>query len=417
MDFAQIAKWLDGHSEDMVELQRQLTAIPALNPEAGGQGEWRKARFLENWLSDHGLGPAEHHDTPDDRLEEGTRPNFVVRVEGEENAPTLWLMTHMDVVPPGEQRDDGSWPGWNSDPFVLYREDDRIYGRGVEDNQQSMVAGIFAVLALLEYGLKPQRPLALLFVSGEEMGSEYGLKPLLENKPQLFSKEDLFLVPDGGNDKGTMIEVAEKSVLWLTFHLTGQQTHGSTPQLGCNAFRAGIRLAHALDRGFADEFSETDELYSPEYSTFEPTRHEKNVPNVNTVPGSEVFSFDCRVLPRYDLDEVLTYAREVAAKVDEEMGIKTRVEVENRLDAPAPTAPDAPLVSLLQNSIKRVYDADAEPMGIGGSTVAAYFRRKGYPAVVWSRVTATAHQANECCLIPNMVGDSKVFAHLFLQGT
>lgn len=28
--------------------------------------------------------------------------------------------------------------------------------------------------------------------------------------------------------------------------------------------------------------------------------------NVNTVPGRFVFYFDCRVLPRYDLDEILS---------------------------------------------------------------------------------------------------------------
>ena len=38
----------------MVELQRGLTAIPALAPENGGDGEWEKARFLEDYLRRHG---------------------------------------------------------------------------------------------------------------------------------------------------------------------------------------------------------------------------------------------------------------------------------------------------------------------------------------------------------------------------
>jgi succinyl-diaminopimelate desuccinylase len=47
--------------------------------------------------------------------------------------------------------------------------------------------------------------------------------------------------------------------------------------------------------------------------------------------------------------------------------------------------------------------------------VAAYLRREGYPVAVWCRTTPTAHQPNEKCLIANMVGNAKVFAHLFLQ--
>jgi succinyl-diaminopimelate desuccinylase len=48
--------------------------------------------------------------------------------------------------------------------------------------------------------------------------------------------------------------------------------------------------------------------------------------------------------------------------------------------------------------------------------VAALFRRAGYEAACWSKVDETAHQPNEYSHIDNMVGDAKVFAHVFLQG-
>jgi succinyl-diaminopimelate desuccinylase len=58
---------------------------------------------------------------------------------------------------------------------------------------------------------------------------------------------------------------------------------------------------------------------------------------------------------------------------------------------------------------------DGKAMGIGGGTVAALFRRSGFEAACWSRIDETAHQPNEYCIIDNMVGDAKVFAHIFLQ--
>jgi succinyl-diaminopimelate desuccinylase len=58
---------------------------------------------------------------------------------------------------------------------------------------------------------------------------------------------------------------------------------------------------------------------------------------------------------------------------------------------------------------------EGKPVGIGGGTVAAYFRRSGFEAACWSRTDETAHQPNEYCVIDNMLGDAKVFAHIFLQ--
>ena len=54
-----------------------------------------------------------------------------------------------------------------------------------------------------------------------------------------------------------------------------------------------------------------------------------------------------------------------------------------------------------------------KPKGIGVGTAAAFFRRYGFGAVVSSKIDEVAHQPNEHTIIDNMVGDAKVFAHLF----
>ena len=40
---------------------------------------------------------------------------------------------------------------------------------------------------------------------------------------------------------------------------------------------------------------------------------------------------------------------------------------------------------------------------------------KTVTAACWAKLDETAHQPNEYCIIDNMLGDSKVFAHVFLQ--
>ena len=73
---------LAGRAERALELQTGLTAIPALSPENGGEGEERKALWLEEKLRSFGLTNIEHVDAPDPRVPSGKRPNMIVRVPG-----------------------------------------------------------------------------------------------------------------------------------------------------------------------------------------------------------------------------------------------------------------------------------------------------------------------------------------------
>jgi succinyl-diaminopimelate desuccinylase len=47
--------------------------------------------------------------------------------------------------------------------------------------------------------------------------------------------------------------------------------------------------------------------------------------------------------------------------------------------------------------------------------VAAFFRRIGIPAAVWSTIDDTAHAPNEYAKIDNIVNDAKVMAYLMLN--
>jgi succinyl-diaminopimelate desuccinylase len=73
------------------------------------------------------------------------------------------------------------------------------------------------------------------------------------------------------------------------------------------------------------------------------------------------------------------------------------------------------VVQALARGIRAVYGREPKPRGIGGGTVAAFFRQKGFPAAVWMTVTHTAHQPNEYCLLSNLLGDARVLAHVFLE--
>ncbi|HAP42819.1 MAG: diaminopimelate aminotransferase [Spirochaetes bacterium GWD1_61_31] len=402
-----VFKFLDAAESAIIDLETSLTAIPALAPESGGDGEWKKAEVLERWLRAKGLTNIEHFDAPDARVSAGKRPNLVATIKGREPGARLWIMAHTDVVPEGDRGQ------WQTDPFQAVIKGGKIYGRGVEDNQQGLVSSVMAALALLDAKLVPEHDVKLLFVADEEFGSVYGIQYLLANAT-LFAKDDLIIIPDGGKPDGSEINTAEKNICWLKVRTTGKQCHASVPDDGANPFLANCDLAVRLHDMETEVFTDRSPLFSPDRSTITPTKKEANVPNINTVPAEDIFYLDMRVLPQYKVKLVVAEAGKRARLVEAKYGVTVNLEVVMENESP-PTPLDTPVVGLLRSAIKATCGIDARPIGIGGGTVGAYLRNAGFDCVVWSTQDETMHAPNEYTKIANIIGDAKVFARLMLR--
>ena len=412
-----IFTFIDNSADLAVELETELCKRPAISPESGGEGELDKCEFLQGWLKGQGIFQLERLDAPDKRAKGKVRPNLVATIPGKGSSASngsgaspgrLWIMSHLDVVPPGEES------LWKSDPWKVTIAGKRITGRGVEDNQQGLVSSILAALALVKQGLTPSRTVKLLFVADEENGSGFGIDWLLKNHPELFHKDDMVLIPDSGDNQGSSIEIMEKNLLWVRFNTKGLQAHGSRPDQGANAHLAGADLAVRLHYGLSEKFHAQDPLFAPDYSTFQPTKKESNVPNINTIPGEDVFCYDMRVLPQYPLKEVLEEVDRIKAKIETQYGVTVGYSIVQQQES-KPTSQDAPLVKLLSKTVEEVYKNKTKPIGIGGGTVAAYLRNAGIDSAVWCRIDNTAHQPNEYALLDNILGDAKVMALMMIS--
>lgn len=408
-----LLRHLLAQEERAAALQTELTALPALGPENGGQGEAEKAAFIEGLLRACNVTDVRRADSPDARVASGIRPNLVARIPGE-CARTLWIFGHMDVVPAGDAE------AWTSDPWRVRREGDLIYGRGVEDNQQAVTGMLLLAEALAATGTRPRQSLGLVFMADEECGSRHGLAHVLAAMPKCFRPEDWYLVPDAGSPEGDTVELAEKGQLWLKVTTSGRQCHASMPEHGRNAFLAGAEAAVACHDSLVSTFPERSPLFRPPVSTFEPTRHEPNVDAINILPGRDVFYLDCRLLPGVSADAVLECARGAVAAVAARRGVRIEVEV---VHAQAPTMTQqglpagAPLFPALADAVAAVYHVRPRPVGIGGATVAALLRARNLPAVVWSRIFNTCHQPDERASLAHICGDAAVFSQLLMTDT
>jgi succinyl-diaminopimelate desuccinylase len=395
--------WIENSRDDMTRFMLEMLKIKAVNPDGGGKGEYERAMFMKRTLEGMGL-KVTRHDVPDSRVPEDVRVNLTTVLEGEDKGRTLWLAGHLDTVP------EGSRELWATDPYVPVVKDGMIFGRGSEDNGQGIASTLFAVKALKTLGIKPKMNVGLAYVSDEEFGSKYGVIPLVEK--EIFRPTDLALVPDWGRPDGSEIEVAEKSILWLKITTNGKQVHGSTPEKGLNAHRVGMMLAVQMDEVLHSKYPARENLFEPPPSTFEPTKCDANVDNINTVPGLDVQYFDCRVLPQYPLDGVMKDIESLRSRLEKETGATIKIEQVNREQNVNPTPVDSPIVQRLKHALKELRGVDAKGIGIGGGTVGLFFRRKGIHTAVWSTLDDMAHEPNEYCKVDNMVNDAVVIVHV-----
>ncbi len=399
---------IDEFKKEIADSLMNLIKIPAIGPENNGEGEAQKAQALMQILREIGFDKIEQYDAEDPKVPTGKRPNIIAYLNGESESERLWIVTHLDVVPSGEEE------FWKiSKPFEPLLKEGRIYGRGSEDNGQSLVASVYAAKALKSSGKKPKRTLALAFVADEEQGSTKGIQHLLSLG--VFRNSDLIVVPDSGTPAGNFIEIAEKSILWLKITTIGKQAHGSLPENGLNAHRIGMEVALALDGILHRKYSDADKYFSPPISTFEPTKKDKNVDAVNIVPGEDAIYFDCRILPKYDVEEVLAVVQAAIFEFSAKTGAKISLEILQKQASPSLVEGSERIVGLLKQALKEVRGIEATVGGVGGGTCAAFFRKMGIPAVVWSTIDEIPHSPDEYCKLSNLIEDAKIFALLSMM--
>ncbi len=392
---------IDSYKEQIIESMQHMIAIPAISPESGGEGESKRADFLGQLLKSMGF-EIRRFDYIDGH---NVCRSSVVCCFG--NAPrTLWVIAHIDTVSAGDIN------LWKYDPFKGTLIDDRIFGRGTNDDGQDVIAGIYALKALKESNVKLKYNYGLALVADEEVGSEFGIEKLINEG--IFKKDDMIMVPDSGNAQGSEIEIAEKSMLWLKITIRGKQVHASIPDTGVNAFRYMSEFSLDVYNMLHSKYNKTDNTFIPNASTFEMTKHEKNQESINMIPETEIFYIDCRILPEYKIDDIMSDIR-IIAQLEKYQKVKIDIEPYMRDDAPMATSESCEIVKLTKEAIKKVINVEPYVTGIGGGTFARFFRAKGIDAVVWSKKPDIPHIIDEYVIVDDILTDAKVFYEMVVE--
>ena len=243
-------------------------------------------RYIEALLAGHGIAAELQMD------DTGEKANLFATV-GPARAEGVILSGHTDVVPVAAQQ-------WTSDPFLLTRREDRLYGRGAAD----MKAFIACSLAALEFAKIDalERPVHLAFSYDEEVGC-LGAPRLIERIRSSIALPAVVIV---GEPSTMRIIGSHKSVHLYKVRVSGVPAHSSATHLGISANAIAIRLMNFLLQ-IADQLSSEDLRnadFQPPLSTLT-IGLMKGGTAANILAAEASFVFDLRSLPEHDPDDIL----------------------------------------------------------------------------------------------------------------
>lgn len=221
---------MDNHNSDAMELTMKLVRIDSTDP---GACEGEIGTFIFQYLKDLGVPVIKKEVLPG-------RFNIMAKVEGEEDAPALVYICHMDTVTTGE--------GWTVPPFGAEVIRGRIYGRGACDMKSGLACALSAFTSMAlkaRNGKKPGRSLVFIGTVDEEdfmRGAEAAIAD------GWVSKDSWVLDTEPTNGQ---IEVAHKGRTWFEITVNGITAHASTPWKGADAIAAMAEIIAAIRRRIA----------------------------------------------------------------------------------------------------------------------------------------------------------------------
>lgn len=130
--------------------------------------------------------------------------NLVAVIERKGNKNALGILLHIDVVPPGE--------GWTHPPFGGVVADNKLWGRGAQDDKGPLMSCLYGLAAIHDLGLEFTRTVKFAIGTREEIGEWDDMRHFLkvEGAPEFsFTPDANFPIING--EKGMLTLVLKAS--------------------------------------------------------------------------------------------------------------------------------------------------------------------------------------------------------------
>ncbi|KGM56497.1 succinyl-diaminopimelate desuccinylase [Lysobacter arseniciresistens ZS79] len=352
---------------DVLQLTQDLIALPSVTPDDAGC-----QTLIANRLAAAGFA-CEH-------LRFGAVDNLWATHGSDGDGPTLVLLGHTDVVPPGPRE------AWASDPFAPEIRDGVLYGRGAADMKGSVAA--FVVAAERFVAAHPGHPgrLALLLTSDEEGDAIDGVRQVAQLFRERGERLDWCITgePSSTARLGDLLRVGRRGSLTGTLTVRGVQGHVAYPDKARNPVHQALpALAELAARRWDDGFE-----------TFPPTSLQ--ISNVdagtgasNVIPGELRVLFNLRYNPHWDAPRLEAECEAVLARHGLDYALYW-----HRSGEPFHT-PEGPLRQAAREVLASFAGAPPEESTGGGTSDARFIAPLGAQCIEVGPVNASIHQVDE----------------------
>lgn len=351
MDLDRLLRAADESVAELVQLHCDLIRFPTVNTGVMPTGdETPCAEFLRDLLARDGITGEVIETAPG-------RGNLLAAMPGGPGR-SLLLMSHLDVVPPGDES------RWTHPPFAPEVVDGWVYGRGSNDCKGLVAPEVHVLRLLARHGVTPGGELKLACCADEEAGGRYGFAAIARDCPDRL-RADLGLNEGGGTTvsgpdgrRALLVAPGEKGRLEVTVTVSGHSEHASVPWLADNPldrlsevlarlrdYRPEVRLTPVaealiehwwpgreltaaqldawLDQHLADRQGEAARLRALTRMTAAPTVVRSGAKS-NAIPDRAELRVDVRTLPDQDAGYVERELSRVLAGIP---GVSVEVEV------------------------------------------------------------------------------------------
>ncbi len=359
----------------------------------------------------------------------------------------IGILGHLDVVPEGEISD------WKHDPYGAIIEDNKLYGRGTQDDKGPTIAAIYAVKALMNLDVKFNKRIRFIFgtdeenlwggiskyVENEEIPS-YGFTPdsvfpminaekgLLQANIKCSNSSNIKLsggnaynaVPDRITYSGDNLEALSNELNRLNFQYTsdvnsltviGKASHACNPHYGINAIsRLCIALNNIGLKSNSIEFIANiiGETYNgdnilPNCEDEASGKLTLNVGKINIDANTEQLGLDIRIPVTVEKEKVVNALKEKLSKYNLEY---EEYDYLKSIYIPA----DHFLIKTLQKVYEEETGLDSTPLSSGGATYARAIDNCVAFGSVFPNKAKVEHQANEYIEIEDLIKSTKIYA-------
>lgn len=213
--------------KDTFELLQKLIQVDTQNFREEGT-ETEAVRLLEKVFNEAGVDYEVVEPKPG-------RGNIVARIQGDgsSGAGALLLSAHLDTV--RAPKEDWEAEGWKHNPFggEIDEEDGCLYGRGAIDMKHMAAMSVVLLCFIKKNNISLSRDLIFAGLADEERtDSKWGIKYLIENRPELIEADVVFNEVGGftvsvQGIEAVVVQIGEKGSAQVKITAHGPGGHGS----------------------------------------------------------------------------------------------------------------------------------------------------------------------------------------------